>query len=113
WPSVPPPGPPRKLNGNLPPCPIAKMPVTPPAIGLLPLRWPGCRRTDWNSVLRLTHARQSSIDGPLNPCPPEGTWCWVCHAFAARPVRDSEPVAQGRESMPPSHTSLSLLQVAS
>src|SRR5947209_15015638 len=48
----------------------------------------------------------------LTPCPPAGRGWWVCHAFAARPVGGSQPVAQGRESMPPSHTSLSLAQIA-
>src|SRR5947209_19813764 len=54
----------------------------------------------------------SVVPSAQNICPPEGRWWWVCHAFAAHTVGGRQPVAQGRESMPPSHTSLSLLQIA-
>src|SRR5205823_11772679 len=48
----------------------------------------------------------------LNPSGQGGKWLWVCHAFAA--LRDwfAASDSAGRESMPPSDTLLSLLQVA-
>src|SRR5437016_9284754 len=48
----------------------------------------------------------------LVTCRQEGTWWRVCHALAAGTVGGSEPAAPGRQSMPPSDTSLSLLQGA-